>query len=69
MWAYATLAVQPGPRCLDALAGFARMNLPDFSPQNISNTCWAMATLQHKDLVIGTMCLTASRPCHPLHLL
>ena len=60
MWAYATLGVQPGPRCLDALAGFAGRNLPDFSPQNISNSCWAMATLQFKPLVTGAICLSVT---------
>ena len=66
MWAYATLGVQPGPRCLDALAGFACTNLHDFSPQNISNSCWAMATLQYKHLVSGSMCLSVIGALSPI---
>ena len=38
-------------RCLDALATFACRHLREFSPQNISNTTWAMATLQYKNMV------------------
>lgn len=51
MWAYATLGVPPEGRCLDTLAEFACRNLHEFSPQNISNSAWAMATLQYKNMV------------------
>ena len=51
VWAYATVGEKPDVRCLDALAGFACKNLRDFSPQNISNSAWAMATLQYKNMV------------------
>ena len=37
--------------CLTALAEHAHSTLKQFSPQNISNTAWAMATLQFKHLV------------------
>ena len=59
MWAYATLGEKPDVRCLDALASFACRNLKEFSPQNISNSAWAMATLQYKNMV----CCTASPAC------
>lgn len=51
VWAYATLAEKPDVHCLDALASFACRNLQEFSPQNISNSAWAMATLQYKNMV------------------
>ena len=56
VWAYATLGEKPDVRCLDALASFACSHLKEFSPQNISNSAWAMATLQYKNMV----CLAAS---------
>lgn len=46
-WAYATLGVAPSNACLDALCEHARAHLAAFPPQNISNTAWALATLQH----------------------
>lgn len=51
VWAYATLGEKPDVRCLDALASFACRNLKEYSPQNISNSAWAMATLQYKNTV------------------
>ncbi len=51
MWAYATLGEKPDVRCIDALASFACNHLKEFSPQNISNSAWAMATLQYRNMV------------------
>lgn len=45
VWAYATNGHNPGEAFLEALASHAWRTLPAFSPQNISNTVWALATL------------------------
>ena len=38
----------PLPSC-QALVGHAMRLLPDFSPQNLSNTAWALATLREHE--------------------
>ena len=45
LWAYATIGEKPGEAFLDSVAKHTCRTLHDFSPQNISNTLWAMATL------------------------
>lgn len=64
IWAFATLAQaqpkkgdgtplaqQPDKEFLDAMLGWGRATLKEFSPQNISNTVWALATLKYQDVV------------------
>ena len=51
-WSYATLAHNPGPGFMDAMASHAVAHIGSYSPQNLANTAWAFATLTypHREL-------------------
>ena len=51
IWAFATMQFVPSPAFLEALCARATRDLHQYSPQNISNTCWALATLGHTSKV------------------
>ena len=46
LWSYATLHYMPQGDLLNIVAAHVLENLEQFSPQNLSNTVWALATLQ-----------------------
>ena len=45
LWAYAILGERMDGRCLAALASKALTLLPRFSAQELSNTAWALASM------------------------
>ena len=45
LWAYATLGERVGSSCLAALASNALTLLPRFNAQELSNTAWALASI------------------------
>ena len=47
MWAFATLESQPPPALLNSVAGAALAKAQAFNPQNLANTLWAYAKLDH----------------------
>jgi RAP domain/FAST kinase-like protein, subdomain 1 len=51
VWAYANVAadgIKVNGRLLDALAKKALIGIADFNPQNLSNTAWSFATVNHE---------------------
>ncbi len=62
IWAFATMQFVPGPAFLEALCARATRDLHQYSPQNISNTCWALATLGHTSKVCAA-CNCAAVKC------
>ena len=65
IWAFATMQFVPGPAFLEALCACAARDLHLYSPQNISNTCWALATLGHTSKVCAaSSCAVVSYCMH-----
>ena len=56
------LATAADKEILEELLDASRMNLDTFKPQNVSNTAWSLAVLEHDDPVFMAELLTAARP-------
>jgi len=54
IWAYAALAHSPPSDYLTHLCCHALYVLPNFSPQDISKTIWALAALKHINRVLAS---------------
>ena len=67
IWAFATMQFVPGPAFLEALCARATRDLHQYSPQNISNTCWALATLGHTSKVCAAC--NCAAVTHQMHIL
>jgi len=59
IWPYTTLAHSPPSDFLSLLCCHALHELPNFSPEDISNSIWALATLKHANIVLACSAL----PC------
>lgn len=53
MWAFGKLLHDPGDEFLLVVEGAAVRMLPDFSPQELSNTLWGFAILVRSPSVFG----------------
>ena len=63
LWAYATLAQQPGAHFLETSGQRAIELLPSFCPQHLANTMWSLATLHapHSlDVRLSNPCLAVA---------
>ncbi len=59
IWPYTNLAHSPPSDFLSLLCCHVLHELPNFSPEDISNSIWALATLKHTNIVLACSAL----PC------